>query len=85
MDFDGQDNYGKPKADYLDRLTDMDDDTLQKESEQKIWLSAYAANNHRSDYHWQCDACWAEAKIRDPEKQAIYVRAYKAVERQEFG
>lgn len=41
-----------------------------------IWLSAYASNNPRSDYHWQCDACYDECKKRG--KEDIYNRAHKA-------
>ena len=32
--------------------------------EQYIWLSAYAANNPYSDYHWKCDAGYAECARR---------------------
>lgn len=61
----------------------MDDAALEKECERKIWLSAYAGNNPRSDYHWQADALYAECERR--EKGDIYERAYKAVERQVTG
>jgi hypothetical protein len=50
---------------------------LREECESKIWLSAYAANNPRSDFHWQCDACYDECKKRN--KENIYDTAYKAV------
>lgn len=83
--FEGKDNYGKPKSEFIDKLAGMDDEALQGEAEKYIWLSAYAANNPRSDYHWQCDATHAEAKKRDPEKASIYDRAYKNVERENFG
>ena len=29
-----------------------------EETERMIWLSAFANNNPRSDYHWRCDACY---------------------------
>jgi hypothetical protein len=44
-------------TDYNARIDAMDDAALLKESEHKIWLSAYAANNPKSDYHWHADAC----------------------------
>jgi hypothetical protein len=53
----------------------MDDDAFVKEAEHAIWLSAYASNNRRSDYHWQADACYAEAQRR--EKPHLYERAWK--------
>jgi len=59
-EFIGNDNYGKPKQDYLDKLAKMDDKQLREACKQMIWLSAYANNNPRSDYHWQCDACYGE-------------------------
>lgn len=74
--FEGNDNYGRPKADYLAKLEAMTDEQLGSECQQIIYLSAWAANNHRSDYHWQCDACYAEARKRD-EKASIYDKAYK--------
>lgn len=66
--YTGNDNHGKPKA-------DADDETLETETKNKIWLSAYAANNPRSDYHWHCDACYDECVKRG--KPEIYQRAYK--------
>lgn len=72
--FDGNDNYKRPKKDFLDKLQGLSDEQLEQETEQKIWLSAYAANNRRSDYHWQCDACYIECQRRG--LPAIYERAY---------
>jgi hypothetical protein len=71
----GKDNYGKPKSDYLTKITAMTDDELLQETELKIWLSAFAANNHRSDYHWHADACYDEWARRDKVDQ--YTVAYK--------
>lgn len=73
----GNDNYGHPKSAYLRKLSDMDDNKLEDECENMIWLSAYAANNPRSDYHWQVDACYDECHKRD--KVSIYEVAYKRV------
>ena len=53
----GNDNYSKPRQNYADRISAMTDEELLKETESTIWLSAYANNNPRSDYHWQADAC----------------------------
>ncbi len=77
--YKGNDNYRKPKIEYLKKLVKMTDEQLLKECESKIWLSAYANNNPRSDYHWHADACYDECKNRD--KPDIYKRAYKKIER----
>lgn len=72
----GNDNYGKPKSEYLDRLKGMDDAALEEEAKKLIWLSAYAHNNPRSDYHWQADAIYDECERRG--RGDIYKRAYDA-------
>jgi hypothetical protein len=77
--YHGNSNYHKPKADYIRKIFAMTDEELENECEQYIWLSAYASNNPRSDYHWQCDACYDAAKARD-KKASIYVRAYERIE-----
>jgi len=71
------DNYGKPKSDYLAKIQSWDDDTLFNETKDKIWLSAYAQNNPRSDYHWQDDAIYDEWNKRN--KLGEYSKAYKQV------
>jgi len=75
--YQGNDNYGKPKIEYLNELKKMDDKQLRDACEEKIWLSAYASNNPRSDYHWQCDACYDECSRRN--KVYIYEQAHKYV------
>lgn len=60
----GKDNYGKPRQDFADRIGAMTDHEFMGVAESSIWLSAYANNNSRSDYHWQADACYDEAKRR---------------------
>ena len=75
--YEGNDNYGKPKSEYLDKLKTMDDNQLNDACEQMIWLSVYASNNPRSDYHWQCDACYDECSNRG--KVNIYEKAHKYV------
>ena len=72
--YEGLDNSGRPRQAYLDKLRVMTDEALHKESEGKIWLSAYAANNRKSDYHWQCDACFHECERRG--KLQIYRQAW---------
>lgn len=74
MKYKGNDNSGKPKADYVAKLAGMDDAALLDEAKNKIWLSAYANNNPRSDYHWHADACYDECQSRG--KPEIYQRAY---------
>jgi hypothetical protein len=71
----GLDNDRRPKSEYLQRLAGMDEKALAKECEQKIWLSAYANNNPRSDFHWHSDACWDECQHRG--KPDIYERAFE--------
>lgn len=77
MKFTGNDNSGKPKKDYVERLKSMTDEELSTETERKIWLSAYASNNPRSDYHWHSDACYCEWIRRG--KEEGYERAYNKV------
>lgn len=71
------DNHNQPKINYLGKLVEKSDKELEAECEQMIWLSAYANNNPRSDYHWQCDACYDECDRRGNTK--IYSRAHKTV------
>lgn len=54
------DNYGRPKSEYISKIQAMSESDLQKETERRIRLSAYASNHPRSDYHWQLDACYDE-------------------------
>ncbi len=80
MKYEGNDNYGRPKSEYLDKLKAMNDAALEKEAEHKIWLSAYASNNRRSDYHWHVDAIYDECVDRD--KVHIYNSAHKSASAQ---
>jgi hypothetical protein len=57
----------------------MNDQDLGKECEKMIWLSAYAANNPKSDYHWMVDACCDECEVR--EKADIYAKAWDRASR----
>lgn len=73
---EGKDNSGKPKQDYADRLAEMTEPELLKATEKAIWLSAYANNNPRSDYHWYCDVCYSECNRRG--NIDLYRTAHKA-------
>lgn len=73
--YTGVDNYKTPKIEYLKKIVSMTDDKLLKECKDKIWLSAYANNNPRSDYHWHVDACYDECTRRN--RKDIYEKAYK--------
>ena len=69
---------GNPKSLYLDRIAGMDDEKLFSEVKDKIWASAYAVSNPKSDYHWMADACYDECVHRG--KGAMYQRAWKEVQ-----
>lgn len=73
------DNNKQPRSLYFTKIGEMTDEQLLQESEQKIWLSAYANSNPRSDYHWQADACYDEWKKRGKIKQ--YTVAYEAAKK----
>ena len=73
--YEGNDNSGVPKSDYLAKIAEMSDEVLETEVEQICWLSAFANNNPRSDYHWQADALYYESQRRN--KPLIYVRGYE--------
>ena len=73
--YQGKDNHGHPKSEYLDKLAEMSDEDLYQKCEDMIWFSAYANNNARSDYHWQCDACYDECSHRG--RVDIYERAHR--------
>lgn len=75
LSLDGKDNRGNPRQTYANRIAAMSEAAFLKEVEQKIWLSAFANNNPRSDYHWQADACHGEAARRD--KPELYTQAFE--------
>lgn len=74
LTIEGTDNYGKPRQEFADKAAALTDREFVEFTEKQIWLSGYANNNPRSDYHWQADACYDEAKRRGDEN--LYVRAY---------
>lgn len=63
------------RNEYTKKLIDLTDNELLAECESMIWLSAYANNNPRSCYHWQCDLCYDECMRRN--KPEIYKKAHK--------
>lgn len=75
--FAGLDNYGSPRINYVRNLSTKSDEELIDEGETKIWLSAFAANNRRSDYHWHVTAIYNEMSRRDPSGH-MYNKAYRA-------
>jgi len=70
----GLDNSKKPRQLFADKIAGLSDEHFVKEAEGYIWLSAYANNNPRSDYHWMADACHDEAARRG--KPELYRRAW---------
>ena len=72
--FDGNDNSQKPRRDYVAKVLAMTPEQLEHETEHKIWLSAFAANNPRSDYHWHVNVCYIVCGKHD----GMYQRAYDA-------
>jgi hypothetical protein len=75
LTLEGNDNYGKPKQAFADRLAAASDEEYLKIANDYIWLSAYASNNPRSDYHWMADACFDEAERRG--RPELYDQAHK--------
>ncbi len=73
--YEGKDNYGRPKADYLTKIAEMDDEALYRECYSMIYQSARCNNNPRADWHWMVDACMDESDRRDD--KTIYDRAHK--------
>lgn len=76
LTLEGKDNRGRPRQEYAERIAALDEAGFLKEAEQKIWLSAFANNNPRSDYHWHADACYDEAARRG--KPELYRAAFDA-------
>ncbi len=53
------------KAEWENKLKAMSEIQLRQACSEYIWLSAYASNNLRSEYHWKCDLCWDECCRRN--------------------
>jgi hypothetical protein len=75
--YSGKDNYGRLKSVFIEELKTTSEELLFEKCKHLIWLSSYAGNNPRSDYHWQCDACYDECQSRG--KPEIYTKAYEKV------
>ena len=80
-EYSGNDNYGNPRSEYVKKIQNMDYKQLMEETELKIWLSAYANNNPRSDYHWHVSVCYDEWIDRDGNSNN-YAKAWKEATRQ---
>lgn len=80
--FQGNDNYGKPRIDYVRKVQAMSLAKLEEETDSKIWLSAFANNNQRSDYHWHVDVCYIECEARQP---GMYERVFNRVRKRTCG
>lgn len=76
--YDGKDNYGRPKSAYLEKIAAMSDEQLQSECVSTIFMSARCSNNQHADWHWKVDACYDECAKR--EKPDIYKAAYGQIE-----
>lgn len=75
----GKDNYGRPRTEYRDKIVNMTEKEYIKEAEMKIWLSAFAGNNPRSDYHWHVDVLFEESQRRG--KTELYNEAFEKAKR----
>lgn len=85
MDYSGNDNYGRPKADYIAKISSMDDEALGEECYQMIYQSARCGNNPRADWHWMVDACYEESARRDDGAARVYSKAWKECYRDHAG
>lgn len=74
-DFQGNDNAGKPRLEYCRRVEEMTRKELKEEAKSKIWLSAFAANNSRSDFHWHVSAIY----VACDKFPGLYEEAYNEV------
>lgn len=68
-------------TEYRKKLTGLSEEDYLTEAKDKVWLSAYANNNPRSDYHWMCDLCYDEAVRRGGKDAPLYDKAHKAAMR----
>ena len=80
LKYPGNDNYGYPRANFIIKLQGLDEKHLYADTEQMIWLSSFSNNNPKSDYHWQCTACFNECERRG--RKDIYERAFKEASEQ---
>ncbi len=71
----GYNSFGRPRQAFADWIALANDAEFIRITEDRIWLSAYASNNPRSDYHWQAEACYDEAVRRG--NIDLYYKAYE--------
>lgn len=83
--YDGNDNYGRPKSEYIAALGEMSDAQLKSECYSMIYQSARCNNNPRADWHWMVDACNDEARGRGKGVAKIYADAYAECYRDHAG
>ena len=76
---EGKNNRGEPRQEFADKIAVMRDAAFLDRAETIIWLSAFANNNPKSDYHWQANACYAEAQRRG--KPELYTQAWEKASR----
>lgn len=62
--YTGNDNYGRPRSDYLAKIAAMSDHDLGRECYQMIYHATRCSNNPRADWHWKADACYDESAKR---------------------
>lgn len=62
---------------FLKEIENLTDEELQDKCEHYIWMSGYAANNQRSNYHRMVDALYSKCSREG--KVNIYKAAYKEV------
>lgn len=62
--YKGDDNYGRPKSLYIEKVNAMSDVELKSETYSMIYQAARCANNHGADWHWMVDVCYDESKNR---------------------
>lgn len=76
--YQGNDNYGRPKSEYLDKLSAMTDAELSGECYSVIYQAARCANNRKADWPWMADACLDESRHRKGDNTpGIYEEAWK--------
>ena len=71
--YPGNDNYGRPKSAYIEKLEAMSDEEIESETYSMIYQAARCANNPKADWHWMVDVCWDVCKSRPND---IYKKAY---------
>lgn len=76
---DGLDNYDRRQL-YANAVWAMERADLKAEMKKIIWLSAWASNNPRSDYHWQVDLLHDVGKKRFGDQ--LYRKAHAEVVRE---